>query len=99
MLLHIVLCEDILYYMIKCFGPCSGILATRKVLEVEKSHFFLQERENAFPLILPPQSMDSRIVFDNVTFGYLPERKILNGLTLDVKAGEKTAIVGGSGSG
>eukprot|EP00112_Aurelia_sp_Birch-Aquarium-sp1_P012007 Seg2521.2 transcript_id=Seg2521.2/GoldUCD/mRNA.D3Y31 product="ATP-binding cassette sub-family B member 7 mitochondrial" protein_id=Seg2521.2/GoldUCD/D3Y31 len=59
----------------------------------------IKEKENAFPLILPSHSMDSHIVFENVTFGYLPERKILNGLTLDVKAGAKTAIVGGSGSG
>ena len=61
--------------------------------------FPLQERKDAFPLILKPGSSNSHVVFDNVTFGYLPERKILNGLSMDIESGKKTAIVGSSGSG
>lgn len=41
----------------------------------------------------------SAISFKDVTFGYLPGQRILKGLCLDVPAGKKVAIVGGSGSG
>ena len=39
------------------------------------------------------------MVFDDVTFGYLPDKNILDGISFSVKSGQKTAIVGGSGSG
>ncbi|NQZ47978.1 MAG: ATP-binding cassette domain-containing protein, partial [Erythrobacter sp.] len=39
------------------------------------------------------------IRFDNVTFGYEPERTILNGLSFNVPAGSTVAIVGPSGAG
>ncbi|PIC50197.1 hypothetical protein B9Z55_001197 [Caenorhabditis nigoni] len=37
--------------------------------------------------------------FEDVHFGYLPEKPILQGLNLEIPAGKKVAIVGGSGSG
>ena len=40
-----------------------------------------------------------KIEFDNVTFGYDPERTILSKLSLKIKKGETVAIVGPSGSG
>ena len=40
-----------------------------------------------------------QIEFDNVTFGYDPERTILSKLSLKIKNGETVAIVGPSGSG
>ncbi|VAV99778.1 Efflux ABC transporter, permease/ATP-binding protein mlr7818 [hydrothermal vent metagenome] len=39
------------------------------------------------------------INFDNVSFGYEPERPILKGISLRVPAGQTVAIVGSSGSG
>ena len=39
------------------------------------------------------------IKFDDVTFGYTPEKNILNNLSFEVRPGEKVGIVGGSGSG
>jgi len=59
----------------------------------------IQERQNAFPLVVHTESMDPHVVFDDVTFGYLPDKNILNGISFSVKSGQKTAIVGGSGSG
>ncbi len=40
-----------------------------------------------------------RVRLENVHFGYDPARPILNGVTLDVAAGQTVAIVGSSGSG
>ena len=39
------------------------------------------------------------VTFDHVVFGYEPERTILQGLTFEVPAGSRTAIVGPSGAG
>jgi ATP-binding cassette, subfamily B, heavy metal transporter len=39
------------------------------------------------------------VVFDNVVFGYDPDRTILHGLSLEIPAGQQVAIVGPSGAG
>lgn len=40
-----------------------------------------------------------RITFDNVSFSYIPNEKIIKDLSLEVKKGEKIAIVGETGAG
>ncbi|WP_298463739.1 ABC transporter ATP-binding protein/permease [uncultured Erythrobacter sp.] len=42
---------------------------------------------------------EPHVTFDNVTFGYEPERTILKGLSFEVPAGSTVAIVGPSGAG
>jgi ATP-binding cassette subfamily B protein len=42
---------------------------------------------------------EPHVTFDNVTFGYEPDRTILHGLSFEVPAGSNTAIVGPSGAG
>jgi ATP-binding cassette subfamily B protein len=39
------------------------------------------------------------VIFDNVVFGYEPDRTILHGLSLEIPAGQQVAIVGPSGAG
>ena len=46
-----------------------------------------------------PQTLRGEITFENVTFGYTPEKLILKGINLHVPAGRKIALVGLSGGG
>ena len=41
----------------------------------------------------------STVTFEDITFSYIDNANILNGLSFQVPAGKKIAIVGGSGSG
>jgi subfamily B ATP-binding cassette protein MsbA len=43
--------------------------------------------------------IEGRVTFENVTFGYEPERPILSDVTVDIKPGEVIALVGASGAG
>jgi len=42
---------------------------------------------------------DGAIRFEGVSFSYTPERKILDNVSIEIKPGEKVAVVGPSGSG
>ncbi|ALO34595.1 metal ABC transporter permease [Colwellia sp. MT41] len=44
-------------------------------------------------------SSQASIVFDNITFAYNEKRPIIKGISFEIKAGEKVAVVGQSGSG
>jgi ATP-binding cassette, subfamily B, heavy metal transporter len=48
---------------------------------------------------LAPQGAPSEVRFENVHFGYNPDRDILKGVSFTVPAGHKVAIVGPTGSG
>jgi ATP-binding cassette subfamily B protein len=53
------------------------------------------DRPSARTLPAGPKSLQ----FENVSFGYGPQRQILDGLSFEVPAGRKLAIVGASGAG
>lgn len=57
----------------------------------------LKEKEMAPPLLVTPQ--EATIRFEDVYFEYLEGQKVLTGVSFEVPAGKKVAIVGGSGSG
>ncbi|XP_054647345.1 iron-sulfur clusters transporter ABCB7, mitochondrial isoform X2 [Dunckerocampus dactyliophorus] len=57
----------------------------------------IKEKDLASPLTITPQ--EATIRFEDVYFEYLEGQKVLNGVTFEVPAGKKVAIVGGSGSG
>ena len=46
-----------------------------------------------------PEDRSGRVSFKNVTFGYSPDHILMNGIDLDVKPGQKVAIVGPTGAG
>ena len=66
-----------------------------RVFEVIDSRPVITERPGA--TVLPPGTPD--VELDDVTFGYLPSKPVLRGLTLRVQPGETLALVGTSGSG
>lgn len=57
----------------------------------------IRSKPNAPRLILNPTN--ASLVFDNVKFGYTESRNVLDGMSFEVPAGKKLAIVGGSGCG
>ncbi|CAK9134887.1 unnamed protein product [Ilex paraguariensis] len=73
----------------------------QSLIDMKSMFHLLEERaeirdgDDAKPL----RSNGGSIQFDNVHFSYLPERKILDGISFSVPAGKSVAIVGTSGSG
>uniref|UniRef100_H9H6I6 Iron-sulfur clusters transporter ABCB7, mitochondrial n=1 Tax=Monodelphis domestica TaxID=13616 RepID=H9H6I6_MONDO len=57
----------------------------------------IKDKATALPLQITPQT--ASVAFDNVHFEYIAGQKVLNGVSFEVPAGKKVAIVGGSGSG
>ena len=64
------------------------------------------ERTGHFAWKVPEKGTEARLVslkgdvrFENVVFGYVPEKRILNGISLYAKPGQKIAFVGSTGAG
>ncbi|XP_066105407.1 iron-sulfur clusters transporter ABCB7, mitochondrial isoform X2 [Saccopteryx bilineata] len=57
----------------------------------------IKDKVMASPLQITPET--ATVAFDNVHFEYMEGQKVLSGISFEVPAGKKVAIVGGSGSG
>ena len=60
---------------------------------------FLEMEEEENPSTKELKSFNDEIRFENVSFGYTEDNKIINNFNLTVKKGEKISIIGETGSG
>ncbi|OHF04313.1 iron-sulfur cluster transporter ATM1 [Colletotrichum orchidophilum] len=74
----------------------QSLLDMETLFNLQKVNVSIKDEPNAKPLAL---SKGGQIKFENVTFGYHPDRPILRNLSLTIPAGKKVAIVGPSGCG
>ncbi|KAG5967695.1 Iron-sulfur clusters transporter atm1, mitochondrial [Claviceps cyperi] len=74
----------------------QSLLDMETLFNLQKVSVSIQEKPDAKPLAL---ARGGEIKFDNVTFGYHPDRPILKNLSVTIPAGKKVAIVGPSGCG
>jgi ATP-binding cassette subfamily B (MDR/TAP) protein 7 len=74
----------------------QSLLDMETLFNLQKVNVAIKEPPNAKPLQL---TKGGEIVFENVTFGYHPDRPILRNLSLTIPAGKKIAVVGPSGCG
>jgi ATP-binding cassette, subfamily B, bacterial len=72
-----------------------AIAAGRRIFEVLDEPEEITDRPGALPLAAGPGRLD----FEEVTFGYDPDRPVLERVDLEVPAGRTVALVGPTGSG
>jgi len=67
----------------------------------ERVFNFLSEEEETADAATPvvKDTIEGRVTFDNVQFGYVPETPVINNFTATVEPGQKIAIVGHTGAG
>ena len=73
----------------------SALAGAERVFQVVDEPPEPQDAPDALPLTDP----HGHVVLDHVTFGYDPARPVLKGLSLDIPAGTRVAVVGETGSG
>jgi ATP-binding cassette subfamily B multidrug efflux pump len=73
----------------------SGMASLERVIEFLDAE---QQIADAAVSVNPPPAT-GRVVFDNVTFSYSPDRPLIEGLSLTAEPGQTIAIVGPTGAG
>jgi ATP-binding cassette, subfamily B, bacterial len=93
-------------YLAALYGPINTISQTLGLLEGGKAGFrrvqeiLAVERDLVDGTrVLPEKSVRGEVVFENVSFGYVPDQPVLRGMNLHVRSGQTVAVVGPSGAG
>lgn len=73
----------------------NGIAGLKRFAEIMRIEPSVREAENPVEL----ESVEGRIVLNHVDFGYGSSKEVLKDLSMEVKGGERVAIVGHSGGG
>lgn len=76
----------------------QSLLDMENLFQLQNYDVAIKQAPNATPLNLNPLR-PGEIKFENVTFGYHPDRPILKNVSFTIPAGERVAIVGPSGLG
>ena len=76
-------------------GILTALAGAERIFEIMDSKDEIDEGTRQMPIAL----VNGNIEFENIRFGYVPGEPVLKGLNLSVKAGQKIAIVGATGSG
>ncbi|MEC8098486.1 MAG: ABC transporter ATP-binding protein [Bacteroidota bacterium] len=71
-----------------------GMVAANRVFEILDSDHYINDKGN-----ISVKDLDGDIKFENVDFSYVKENKVLRNININIKKGEKVAIVGATGSG
>jgi len=94
-------------YTLQLFIPLYGVVdlysklqragaSIRRIREIAEAEMAITDRPGASPL---SPNAPGTIELKNVSFGYHPDRPVLNGINLRVNPGEKVALTGTSGNG
>ena len=75
----------------------SALASAKRVFEVIDAEAEVPDSENA--LVLTPENVDGSIDIKDMSFCYKPDRPLIEGLNLNVKQGQRIAIVGPTGCG
>ena len=73
----------------------TALAGAERIFEILDTTPEPEDKENALPVIAPK----GEITFNDVEFGYSPDKMILKGVSLHVPAGTKVAVVGPTGAG
>ena len=63
------------------------------------SLLYAEEEQPDAKECIVPSDRSGQVTFENVTFGYTPDRLLMHGINLTVKPGQKVAVVGPTGAG
>jgi len=90
-----------LYQPMKDLSKLTNV-ATAAVAGAERMQEVLDQAPEVTESVAPyngPKRFQGDILFEQVVFGYSPERPVLKGINLHIAAGKKVALVGLSGGG
>lgn len=73
----------------------TALAGAERIFEIMDTPDEVDEGTNA----VATKDITGNVSFENIQFGYVPGEPVLKGLNLEVKAGQKIAIVGATGSG
>lgn len=98
--------QAFIQYMRSFTQPIAQLAAISNTLQstvaaAERVFEFLDEEEESpdVDLVEKDQEFHGNVTFENVSFGYNPEKIIINDFSAKVRAGQKVAIVGPTGAG
>lgn len=104
--------QSFIIYVRNFNNPISQVAQTMNVLQstaaaAERVFEFLSEEEEVKETTQPVEVFDAngktsikgRVTFENVHFGYTPDKIVINDFSMYIKPGKKIAIVGPTGAG